>query len=154
MAHRILVFESDPHFTAELRRGFATRAVELDVAADGNKGLDRAAAAKPDLILLSIELQGMNGFLVCKKIKKDPELASVPLLILSADPGGIDVAVRAVHVGLERFAGAFDALLLGARSARRPGRRRLRRTRRRLPRASRPPPLRLRPPGRRLSKLR
>ncbi|MEZ4249388.1 MAG: response regulator [Polyangiales bacterium] len=91
MAHRILVFESDPHFTAELRRGFATRAVEIDIVADGNKGLERASAAKPDLILLSIELQGMNGFLVCKKIKKDPELASVPLLILSSDPNADEI---------------------------------------------------------------
>ena len=70
MAHRILVFEADTQFASELRNGFAGRDVELEIVSEGKKGLEQAAATPPDLILLSIELPSMNGFLVCKKIKK------------------------------------------------------------------------------------
>jgi CheY-like chemotaxis protein len=55
------------------------------VVDDGNAGLNAAAAEKPDLILLSIELPRMNGFSVCNKLKKDPGLKDVPLIIMSSD---------------------------------------------------------------------
>jgi CheY-like chemotaxis protein len=44
-----------------------------------------AASERPDLILLSIELPRMNGFSVCNKLKKDPALKDVPLIIMSSD---------------------------------------------------------------------
>jgi DNA-binding response OmpR family regulator len=44
-----------------------------------------AASDKPDLILLSIELPRMNGFSVCNKLKKDPALKDVPLIIMSSE---------------------------------------------------------------------
>src|SRR5208283_4077336 len=55
------------------------------VVDDGNVGLQQAAADKPDLILLSIELPRMNGFSVCNKLKKDPTLKDVPLIIMSSE---------------------------------------------------------------------
>jgi CheY-like chemotaxis protein len=55
------------------------------VVDDGNLGLQQAASDKPDLILLSIELPRMNGFSVCNKLKKDPNLKDVPLIIMSSD---------------------------------------------------------------------
>ncbi|NCQ60689.1 MAG: response regulator, partial [Myxococcales bacterium] len=85
MAQRILAFEADSNFAAELSAGFGSLGVEVEVVADGTAGLERAGAAPPDLILLSIELPGMNGFLVCKKIKKNAQLKSIPLIILSSD---------------------------------------------------------------------
>ena len=85
MAHRILAFEADPSFAKSLETGFAGRDVQLEVVADGQTGLDRATSEPPDLILLSIELPSMNGFLVCKKIKKSAALKQIPLIILSSD---------------------------------------------------------------------
>jgi CheY-like chemotaxis protein len=52
---------------------------------DGNVGLQQAGTDKPDLILLSIELPRMNGFSVCNKLKKDPGLKDVPLIIMSSE---------------------------------------------------------------------
>ncbi|HMI91444.1 MAG TPA: response regulator, partial [Polyangiales bacterium] len=85
MGQRILLFESDNAFADEVRSNFEALGLTVDVAADGEQGLDIAAANRPDLILLSIELPRMNGFLVCKKIKKQENLQSVPLLILSSE---------------------------------------------------------------------
>jgi len=85
MGQRILLFEADQGFAHEVRQKFEALGVTVDVANDGDQGLDIAAAHRPDLILLTIELPRMNGFLVCKKIKKLDTLASVPLLILSSE---------------------------------------------------------------------
>jgi CheY-like chemotaxis protein len=85
MSQRILVFESDAAFADEVKSNFERMGLLVDVAADGPTGLELAAAHRPDLILLTIELPGMNGFLVCKKIKKTIELESVPLVILSSE---------------------------------------------------------------------
>jgi CheY-like chemotaxis protein/chromosome segregation ATPase len=85
MGQRILLFESDPAFSREVREKFEALGATVDVASDGAQGMDLATAHKPDVILLTIELPGMNGFLVCKKIKKQDGLQTVPLLILSSE---------------------------------------------------------------------
>jgi len=81
MSQRILVFESDTAFAGEVKSNFERMGLMVDVAGDGPSGLELAAAHRPDLILLTIELPGMNGFLVCKKIKKTSELENVPLKV-------------------------------------------------------------------------
>jgi CheY-like chemotaxis protein len=85
MAQRILVFENDEDFAREIKNGFEKAGAIVDLVDDGPTGLEHAAESIPDLILLSIELPGMNGFLVCKKIKKSAGLKDVPLIILSSE---------------------------------------------------------------------
>ncbi len=91
MAQRILVFESDNDFATEVQSRFRRAGAEVEVVADGAEGLDRASASPPNLILLSIELPSMNGFLVCKKIKKANELKDIPLVILSSDANADEI---------------------------------------------------------------
>jgi DNA-binding response OmpR family regulator/chromosome segregation ATPase len=85
MLNKVLVFESDPAFAGELRTEFGNLGSTVSVVDDGNVGLQQAAADKPDLILLSIELPRMNGFSVCNKLKKDPNLKDIPLIIMSSE---------------------------------------------------------------------
>jgi CheY-like chemotaxis protein len=85
MATKVLVFESDPAFAGELRNEFGKLGCSTTVVDDGNFGLQQAAMETPDLILLAIELPRMNGFSVCNKLKKDPALKDVPLIIMSTD---------------------------------------------------------------------
>src|SRR5580693_5256755 len=85
MATKVLVFESDAAFASDLRNELSKRDCTTSIVDDGNVGLQQAAADKPDLILLSIELPRMNGFSVCNKLKKDPGLKDVPLIIMSSE---------------------------------------------------------------------
>src|SRR5262245_39603954 len=85
MPTKVLVFESDPAFAGELRTELSRLGLAAQVVDDGNAGLSAAASDKPDLILLSIELPRMNGFSVCNKLKKDPALKDVPLIIMSSE---------------------------------------------------------------------
>src|SRR5271167_684556 len=82
---KVLVFESDPSFAGELRTELGHLGATVQVVDDGNVGLQAATADRPDLILLSIELPRMNGFSVCNKLKKDPQLKDVPLVIMSSE---------------------------------------------------------------------
>src|SRR5271170_4727644 len=82
---KVLVFESDHAFAGELRTELGRLGCTVNVVDDGNVGLQAAAADRPDLILLSIELPRMNGFSVCNKLKKDGQLKDVPLVIMSSE---------------------------------------------------------------------
>src|SRR5690349_14396438 len=85
MGQKVLVFESDATFAADLRNELTKLGWSVQVVDDGNAGLQQAASMRPDLILLSIELPRMNGFSVCNKLKKDPSLKDVPLIIMSSE---------------------------------------------------------------------
>src|ERR1700689_3145370 len=85
MLNKVLVFESRPAFSGELRAEFGNLGCTVSIVDDGNVGLQQASIDKPDLILLSIELPRMNGFSVCNKLKKDAKLKDVPLIIMSSE---------------------------------------------------------------------
>nr|MDQ2642313.1 response regulator [Myxococcota bacterium] len=85
MSTKVLVFENDSGFAEELRSGLGRLGCETTVVDDANVGLQTAAQQKPDLILLAIELSRMNGFSVCNKLKRDPSLKNVPLIIMSTE---------------------------------------------------------------------
>lgn len=85
MTTRVLVFESDSEFSQTLISGLSAYGCELKVVADGEEGIALAASDAPDLILLTIELPRMNGFSVCNKLKRNKDLKSVPLVLLSSE---------------------------------------------------------------------
>jgi DNA-binding response OmpR family regulator len=82
---KVLIFESDAAFAQQLKDELQARACQVTVVDDASAGLQAAAAERPDLILLSVELPRMNGFSVCGKLKRDNNLKSVPLVIMSTD---------------------------------------------------------------------
>jgi len=85
MSKKILIFESDAAFANELRTGFAQMGCQVAVVDDATVGLQQAAKDKPDIIYLAVELPRSNGFSVCNKLKRDPGLQAVPVVILSSD---------------------------------------------------------------------
>jgi len=85
MSKKVLIFEADPAFAGELRDGLTHLGCAVTVVDDVNAGLQLASTDRPDLILLAIELPRMNGFSVCNKLKRDPALKDVPLIIMSTD---------------------------------------------------------------------
>jgi CheY-like chemotaxis protein len=75
----------------------------------GPEGLKLAKKHKPDLILLDIEMPGMDGFAVCEQLRKDQELREIPVIILTGtqDPKLNEKAFRvgAVVTVLKSVAG-------------------------------------------------
>lgn len=82
---RILILDSDPTFSQTVRDGFERLGAQVEVVADGNRALAAAKALTPDLILLSVELQNLNGWVVCKKLRATAHLKDIPLFVLSSE---------------------------------------------------------------------
>lgn len=53
-------------------------------ALSGSEALEKAEALRPDLILLDVMMPGMDGFEVCRTLKKDPQLAAIPVIFITA----------------------------------------------------------------------
>jgi CheY-like chemotaxis protein len=57
---------------------------EVLVAEDGEKGVAAAAAEKPDLILMDLEMPGVDGWEATRRLKNNPETRGIPVIALSA----------------------------------------------------------------------
>jgi len=72
----------------ELNRDLLVQLLEdehcLLLAADGVEAIERAAAAKPDLILMDLSLPRMDGWEATRRLKADPALAHIPVIVVSA----------------------------------------------------------------------
>jgi two-component system, cell cycle response regulator len=84
-----------------------TRALKpLDItvlaALNGQEGIDKARADKPDLIILDITMPIMDGLETLAKLKESPDTCTIPVLMLSAD-GGKDSVSKALEMGAAHF---------------------------------------------------
>ena len=99
----VLYIEDDPTNTA-LFEAFVSirRDVRLRTAEDGTAGLERARERRPDVIVLDIQMPGMNGYEVLRQLRGDPRLCDVPVIALSADAMPHDVQ-RGLAAGFDRY---------------------------------------------------
>lgn len=86
---KILLVDDDPDFveaTSTLLGSF----YQVTVAFDGQEGLEKAGAEKPDLIILDVVMPVLGGFEVYKRLKQDPQLADIPVIMLTCLSGKPD----------------------------------------------------------------
>ena|SRR3989338_11144083 len=83
MAHKILVVEDDKFLRELMCRKLREEQYEVVEAIDGEEGVVKTQETSPELILLDLILPGIDGFEVLAKIKEDPKLAQIPVIILS-----------------------------------------------------------------------
>jgi len=57
---------------------------QLEMAENGFQAIEKAKALLPDVILLDVMMPGMTGFEVCQHIRSDPQVAEIPIIILTA----------------------------------------------------------------------
>jgi len=96
----ILVIEDDAAIRLGLRKTLQFDGYRVLEAADGERGLEAAFQEKPDLVLLDLMLPRVNGFEVCRTLRKhDP---NVPILILSAKDQEVD-KVTGLDVGADDY---------------------------------------------------
>ena len=80
---KVLVIEDERTLRFLIAQTFRGEGFEVEEAIDGEEGIEKLKEIKPDLILLDLLLPGINGFDLLLKIKKDVNLESVPVIILS-----------------------------------------------------------------------
>ncbi len=73
-----------------LRSFLSSRNYEIVEATDGEMGISLCQSERPDLILLDIVMPKLDGFQVCRRIKRDPASAHVPVILISSKAGDTD----------------------------------------------------------------
>lgn len=80
----ILVVDDDPRGIAALEGLLRPEGYRIETAASGPEALEKAARLKPDVVLLDVMMPGMDGFDVCRSIRATPELAEMPVILVTA----------------------------------------------------------------------
>jgi DNA-binding response OmpR family regulator len=97
---KILIVEDDPTILRVVKDNFITRGYRVQVARDGEEGLEAALNGRPDLILLDIMLPKINGFEICRAIRA--EKLEMPILMLTAKGQEEDI-VRGLELGADDY---------------------------------------------------
>mgnify|MGYP001566615088 CR=1 FL=1 len=80
---KILIIEDDEHISRIYDLSFSKEGYKTVFAINGEEGLEKIVTEKPDLVILDMMLPKKDGFCVLEEIKKNPELARIPVLITS-----------------------------------------------------------------------
>ena len=81
---KILLVDDDADFVESTKVVLESKPYEVIVAVNGDEGLRKAREEKPDLILLDIIMPIEDGFTAAEQLKKDPQLANIPVLMLTS----------------------------------------------------------------------
>jgi len=84
MSKRILVIEDQEDNRQIVRDLMTASGYELIEATTGEEGLEAAARERPDLILMDIQLPGIDGYEVTRRIKADPNLRQIPIIAVTS----------------------------------------------------------------------
>jgi len=79
----VLIIDDQPFFISMQQSMLKQQGYQVLSSTSGPEGLKLAKKHKPDLILLDIEMPGMDGFAVCQRLKQDEELQQIPVIILT-----------------------------------------------------------------------
>jgi len=96
----ILIIEDDSSMMRGLKDNFAHAGYNVLTAMDGEKGLNAALDAKPDLIILDIMLPKINGFEICRLIRK--ENLDMPIIMLTAKGEESDI-ILGLNLGADDY---------------------------------------------------
>jgi pilus assembly protein CpaE len=86
----ILVIDDDLDLQQMLRLMLQRGGYKVVTTGDGPDGLAKAKAMKPDMAIVDVMMPGMNGYQVVRKMREDPELAGMVILILTARAQPVD----------------------------------------------------------------
>ncbi|HWU38072.1 MAG TPA: response regulator [Candidatus Acidoferrum sp.] len=84
MGTDILCVDDDPLMHNLLSNLLKQHGFQVSLATNGAEGLERARRRPPDLIVLDIMMPGMDGFEVCRQLRQDPRLRTIPVIVLTA----------------------------------------------------------------------
>jgi DNA-binding response OmpR family regulator len=101
-APRVLSIEDDAAMGQFLKAVFTAQGFTMDLATDGNAGLEMARRRRPDLVILDLLMPYKNGFEVLKELKDAPDTRAVPVIILSSNSREEDI-VKALNAGADDF---------------------------------------------------
>jgi DNA-binding response OmpR family regulator len=80
---KILVVEDSPTQALHMQTLLEQEGLQVLLAPDGQAGLEMARRFCPDLIVLDVQMPGMNGFQVCRQLKSNPATEDIPIIMFT-----------------------------------------------------------------------
>jgi DNA-binding response OmpR family regulator len=104
----IMVVDDDDAFLKMMKTILPREGYRVHYTSDSTKVVQYAKKHKADLIMLDLMMPEMDGYEVCRKVRKDAEMRQIPILVVSA-AGGKEVARRVFEAGAdEHITKPFD----------------------------------------------
>lgn len=101
--YRILVIEDSPIMRQLLRRILTGEGYECITATGAASGHKTCAQNKPDLVLLDVNLPDGNGIELCRRLKADPAVRHIPVLLLTGEAHEVENRVDGFEAGAEDY---------------------------------------------------
>jgi CheY-like chemotaxis protein len=83
MAPEVLLVEDSQTQAAQIKETLESVGLEVRIAYDGPEGLRAALENPPALIVLDVKLPSMDGFQVCRRLKRNPSTQNIPVIMLT-----------------------------------------------------------------------
>jgi two-component system alkaline phosphatase synthesis response regulator PhoP len=87
---KILVVDDENYILHILDFSLGAEGYEVITAEDGEEAICKARDERPDLVVLDVMMPKLDGFEVCRTLKRDPDLNGTPVILLSAKSRDID----------------------------------------------------------------
>ncbi len=112
---KVLIVDDSPATLRVARARLKKERLDIVCASSGRKGLQIAKIEAPDLVMLDIDMPGMSGFDLCRKLKSDPQTNLIPVIFLSGSTSADD-KVKGLDLGaIDYVTKPFDPFELRAR---------------------------------------
>lgn len=102
MTKHVLLVEDEPHIVEALQFILEREGLQVDAIDNGSDAIDRLIAAPPDLVILDYMLPEVSGLQILTQIREHPDLAHLPVLMLTAK-GQTKDREAAENAGVSRF---------------------------------------------------
>ncbi len=80
---KILVVDDNSELLELLRLGLKDAGFSVSTAVNGIEALNKVRALQPDLVILDLVLPELDGFAVCETLKRDPDTAAIPIIVVT-----------------------------------------------------------------------
>ncbi len=98
----VLIVEDSPTQAKRIAASLSSYGLEIVIAVDGLEGLRLVSDRRPDAIVLDVNLPQMDGYQVCRRVKRDTTTAHIPVIMLTAADSS-EATVQGLEVGADDY---------------------------------------------------
>ncbi|MEE8547401.1 MAG: response regulator [bacterium] len=103
MSHKLLIVEDNIVILTMQKQIFEMEGYDITTAQEGMDALKKVHQERPDIVLLDVNIPGMNGFELCRQIKEDPALSDIIVVMISAVYYSDEDAKKGMAMGADAY---------------------------------------------------